>query len=139
VEDLAAAKEVRSTAKITYLGFGPENEVLIDTFEPLLFGLFWLVERSGVDDMAIVLVQTLREKVPVLLLESPAPSLQKFGLRRSEAFEVGHLDEANRGCIPEDSEAGPGATYYISTRTSAAIAPSSDDAANNQVDGICNL
>jgi len=107
---LAAAKEVRSAAKITYLGFGPESEALADGFEPLLFGLLWLVERSGVDDMTIVLVQTLREKVPVFLLESPAPFLQEFGLRRSEAFEVGHWDEANRGCIPEDLEADPGAT-----------------------------
>ena len=137
--DLAAAKEVRSATKITYLGFGPESEALAHGFEPLLFGLLWLVERSGIDDMTKVLVQTLREKVPVPLLESPAPSLQEFGLRRSEAFEVGHWDEANRGRIAEDSEAGPGATYYISTRTSAALTPSSNDAANSRVDGTWNL
>ena len=56
--------------------------------------------------MAIVLVQTLREEARVFLLEPLAPFLHELDLRGNGAFEVGHWDDASRGCLPEGTKAG---------------------------------
>ena len=71
--DLAAAKEVRSAAKTTYLGFGPVGDNLTEVSDEHVFGLGLLVNGLGVGDMTIVPVQALCEKVQVSSLESLAP------------------------------------------------------------------
>ena len=71
--DLAAAKDVWSAAKTTYLRLGPVGDNLTEVSDEHFFGLRLLVNGLGVGDMTIVPVQALREKVQVSGLESLAP------------------------------------------------------------------
>ena len=61
--DLAAAKEIRLVAKMSYLRFGPLGNNLAELFDELDFVVSFLVNGPGIGDMVIVLVQAPLEKV----------------------------------------------------------------------------
>ena len=71
---------------IIYLPLGPEVEKLHKILKILLFGPLWLTKRSRVNDVAIVLMQVLRDKVHVPRLESVKPFVEYFDLRGIGGF-----------------------------------------------------
>ena len=57
-------------------------------------------------------------------MESLAALLYELDLRRSEFFEVGHWDEASRGCLPKDLWGGLGQSVtYLPGRPQHYCAP----------------
>jgi len=90
------AEEVRLAAKISYLSVGPKIDNPLEAPNPLLFGLLWPVKRSGVSDMAKVLVQGLRDEVRVIRFESLTPFENEFELWGSGAFWAGHQDTTSQ-------------------------------------------
>ena len=65
---------------VTYLLLGPKAENPCNMFKPLLSGLLWPANGSRVSNMAIVLVQALRDEIRVFLFECLAPCVDKFEL-----------------------------------------------------------
>ena len=76
---------------------GPEVDRTRDVFEPLISGLFRPTKRAGVSCVAIILVQGLRDKGQVLILESLVPLEHEFDLWGIGAFWVEHWGEAIGG------------------------------------------
>ena len=69
-----------SANDLAYLLLGPKAENPRNMFKPLLSGLFWPAEGSRVSDLAIILVQALRDEIRVFLFECLAPCVDKFEL-----------------------------------------------------------
>lgn len=84
--DSATAKAVSVTTSIIYLPLGPEVEKLHKILKILLFGPLRLAKRSRVNDVAIVLMQVLRNKVHVPRLESVKPFVEDLDLWGIEGF-----------------------------------------------------
>jgi hypothetical protein len=100
--DLVAAKGVQGTTDITYLGSfdGPKAEKLPEPCKPLLFGFLWFTKRPRVTDVAVVLVQGIRDKVQIPHLESPSPFADEFDLWGIGALWDNHWGEAVESGYP---------------------------------------
>ena len=94
---LTVAKWIIVVANITHFELGPKTDNPCELFKPLLSGFLRFAKGSRVSDMAIVLVQGLRDKAQVPLLESPAPFVHEFNLRGIGVLWVRHRDEAIEG------------------------------------------
>ena len=93
--DLAAAKEARLTTKVTYYsGCDPTTNLPLGVIKIFLPVFLRDVERFGVNDMAKVLVQVLRDMVQVHLSKSLTQFADEFDLW---GIGVGHWDEAIGG------------------------------------------
>ena len=66
-------REAQQIAEKAYLHLSPKGENLLHLRNPLFLVLHWPVKRTGVGDMAKVLVQVFREVVWVLFLETATP------------------------------------------------------------------
>ena len=65
---------------MTYILLGPETDNPSDVFKPLFSGFLWLAEGLRVSGVAIVLMQGLRDKVQILLVECQTPFLNELDL-----------------------------------------------------------
>ena len=117
--DLVAAKGVRGATNIAYLGVGgPKADNRRQMCKPLLFRFLWLTKRFRVRDVAIVLVQGVRDTSQVPRSESLAAFVDEFDLWGIEVLWVGHWDEG-----VEDGDPGQvgRVIYCMPTGTLSAI------------------
>jgi hypothetical protein len=97
-----AAKGVRGATAITYPRpvDSPGADKLPEPCKPLLFGFLFFTKRFRVTEVAMVLVQGIRDNVQIPLLESPSPFVDEFDLWGIGALWVNHWDEAVEGGDP---------------------------------------
>ena len=74
----------------TYLKLGPDVVDPRNVLKIPLFGLLLRAKRSRVEDMAIVLVHALRDRVQVPRLDCLQPFVDKFDLWGTGACWIGH-------------------------------------------------
>ena len=79
--DSAGGKKVRVARSMAYIKPSGKTEILCDLFEKLMFVLFRVAHRSGVNYAAKVLVQRFHSKVYIPLQESLIPFDYEFDLR----------------------------------------------------------
>ena len=84
-------------ANTTYLVLCPEADDPRERFKPLLSALLWPTCRSRIGDMAIILVQGLRNNVQIYLFESMTPLVHESDLWGFGAFWIGHWNEGIDG------------------------------------------
>ena len=84
-------------ANTTYLVLCPEADDPRERFKPLLSALLWPTYRSRIGDMAIILVQGLRNNVQIYLFESMTPLVHESDLWGFGAFWIGHWNEGIDG------------------------------------------
>jgi hypothetical protein len=70
---------------------------LLHILKKLLFVSLWHTKRSGVDNIAKILVQGFGNEVQIILPKSEIPFSDEFGLGGIEIHSVSHQDEANEG------------------------------------------
>jgi len=83
-------EEVQAATNVAYLEVGPEAHNPRELFKPLFLGLLWLIKRSRVGDVAVILVQLFRDEVQVPLSESLTPFVHELYLRGIQVFRVRH-------------------------------------------------
>ena len=69
---------------MAYIKPSGETENLCDLFEPLVFALFRLTHRSGVNHAVKVLVRMFDKNVHIPLQESLIPFVNEFDLRGAQ-------------------------------------------------------
>ena len=74
-------KQVRVARGMAYIKPSGKGDNPCDLFKPLLFVLFRVAHRSGVNHAAKVLVHRFRENVHIPLQESLIPFVYEFDLR----------------------------------------------------------
>lgn len=82
---------------INYFIIGPKVDNPGHVLEVLPSSLLRHPERSGVNDMAIVIVQVFRDMIYIPVYESLTPIVHKFDLRGFGTFLAGHLGEKMEG------------------------------------------
>ena len=102
--DSATTKRDPVAIKTPYLPLSPEVENPGHILKPLLFCFLRLAERSRVHDIAIVLVQALRDAIHVPRVKCLKPFVDEFDLWGIRAFRVRHWDGAIEGELRGDPE-----------------------------------
>ena len=97
-----AAKGVRGATNITYPRpiSAPGADKPPEPCKPLLFGFLLFTERFRVTEVAVILVQCIRDNIQIPLLESLSPFVDELDLWGIGTLWVNHWGEAIEGGDP---------------------------------------
>lgn len=92
--ELVGEGGLRGVCEAYLAAIGPKGDKLCNMLEPLLPGLHWLANGSGVSDTTMVLVKVFCDMVYIPLLESLNERADEFDLRGIGGWRAGHWGKA---------------------------------------------